>query len=190
MSFVGFVFIAALLCVVFETFSIQMDEYNPEFKTNSKYNKKIPVRISKRTPRMGDILDMNGISMVTSISFFDIYMDPTVPSKEVFDSEITDLCEKLSELFPEDIDQRDFENKVRNARERDQKYLLVRKKVTNEQRNRIKEFPIFKLGRNFLPTINAEILIMLTIIISLLFGLLIHLLVENRFTKIINSKRN
>jgi exopolysaccharide production protein ExoZ len=49
---------------------------------------------------------------------------------------------------------------------------------------------IFKLGRNFLPTINAEILIMLTIIISLLFGLLIHLLVENRFTKIINSKRN
>ena len=146
--FVGFVFIAALLCVVFETFSIQMDEYNPEFKTNSKYNKKIPVRISKRTPRMGDILDMNGISMVTSISFFDIYMDPTVPSKEVFDSEITDLCEKLSDLFPEDIDQRDFENKVRNARERDQKYLLVRKKVTNEQRNRIKEFPIFKLGRN------------------------------------------
>lgn len=49
---------------------------------------------------------------------------------------------------------------------------------------------IFKLGRNFLPTTNAEILIILTIIISLLFGSLIHLLVENRFRKIINSRHN
>ncbi len=49
---------------------------------------------------------------------------------------------------------------------------------------------IFKLGRDFLPTTNAEILIILTIIISLLFGLLIHLLVENRFRKIINSRHN
>lgn len=49
---------------------------------------------------------------------------------------------------------------------------------------------IFKLGRNFFPTTNVEILTIFTIIISLLFGLLIHLLVENRFRKIINSKRN
>ena len=49
---------------------------------------------------------------------------------------------------------------------------------------------IFKLGRNFLPTTNAEILIIFTLIISVFFGLLINLLVENRFRKIINSKSN
>lgn len=106
----------------------------------------IPIRSVDRFPRMGEILDVNLNPLVTSVSYYDIHMDPTVVKKELFDQNIVGLSEGLATLFPEK-DARTYENEIRKARSNNDRYYLIHKKVTNEQREKIKKLPIFNLGK-------------------------------------------
>lgn len=143
-----FLFVIGLVLVLVKTFLIQTEKVSMVFNLKEKNSDKvIPMRTVSRIPRMGDILDCNGTSLVTSISFFDIYMDATVPSDEVFNRDLSELSDKLNTVFPE-TSAREFANKIRTARNQKNRYLLIQKKVTNEMRNRLRLFPIFKLGRN------------------------------------------
>ncbi len=145
-----FLFLIGMIAVLAKTFAIQTSS---EKRTDGEgiiareAESRIPKRYVDKIPRMGDILDCNGISLVTSVSLFDIYMDPTVPKAEVFDSEITELSGKLATIFP-DMSAREYENYIRRARARGNRYLLLKKKATNEQRRILRTFPIFELGRN------------------------------------------
>jgi len=140
---VYFGFVVAMLVVVFKTVSIQAEGVTNVFESPVE---KIPTRIVKRHPRLGQILDANRTPLVTSVSKFDIHMDPMVPSEEDFNKNITDLSRELSKLFP-DMSSREYENHIRQGRARKSRYLLIKKKVTNEERRKLREFPIFKLGR-------------------------------------------
>lgn len=140
---VYFGFVVAMLIVVFKTVSIQSSGVTNVFETPIE---KIPTRIVKKTPRLGEVLDINRTPLVTSVSKFDIYMDPMVPSQENFDKYVTDLSRGLSKLFPE-MTSREFESHIRQGRARKTRYLLIKKKVTNAERRQINELPLFKLGR-------------------------------------------
>ena len=109
-------------------------------------NEKIPTRTVKSIPRRGQILDANYTPLVTSISFYDIHMDPTVITETVFNEQIEELCSKLSTLFP-NSNPKEYELKIRKARKKNSRYVLIKKKATNEERKKLKQFPIFKLGR-------------------------------------------
>lgn len=141
---VYFGFVVAMLVVVGKTISIQSEGVTNIFETPVE---KIPMRTVKRIPRRGEVLDMNLNPLLTSVSLFDIHMDPTVASQEVFDANITDLSRELSRLFPV-MTSREFEEYIRRGRMRGNRYLLLKRQATNEERRRLKEFPIFKLGRN------------------------------------------
>ena len=95
-----FGFVGLMVLVLINTFSLQMDESENEFSTSSESNEKIPTRTTKRMPRRGQILDMRGTPLVTSVSTYDIHMDPTVIDKKLFDKDIYKLCVQLSALFP------------------------------------------------------------------------------------------
>ncbi|MDD2984419.1 MAG: penicillin-binding protein [Crocinitomicaceae bacterium] len=138
-----FGFVVAMLVIIFKTITIQSQGVSNEFETPVE---KIPTRIVKRTPRLGEVLDANRTPLVTSVSKFDIYMDPTVPSQENFNKNITDLSRGLSKLFPE-MSAREFENHIRQGRARKSRYLLIKKKVTNAERRQMSELPLFNLGR-------------------------------------------
>ena len=144
-------FVIAMVLVIVQVVRIQLDKtgkQNSELSNDDSAGK-MPIRYVKRYPRMGEVLDCNGVSLVTSISYYNLYMDPTVPSKELFDSQITDLSIKMSKMFPKSYaTPREFEMYVRVQRKQGNKYLLIKKKVTNEQRRYIKTFPIYKEGRN------------------------------------------
>lgn len=140
---VYFGFVVAMLIVVFKTVSIQSEGVTSVFETPVE---KIPTRIVKRTPRQGEILDANRTPLVTSVSKFDIYMDPMVPTQKDFDENISELSKGLSKLFPE-MSAREYEAHIRRGRSRKLRYLLIKKKVTNAERRLIKELPLFKLGR-------------------------------------------
>ena len=139
--YVGFVLL--MLVVLVKTMSIQFDGAG---KILSFGEDKLPVRMVSKIPRSGEILDMNLVPLVTSISFFDIRMDPTVIEEKTFDKEITDLCQGLSNLYPEKS-ARQYEDEIRSAREKGNRYLLIRKRVTNDERKKIAGLPIFKLGK-------------------------------------------
>ena len=141
--YIGFVLI--MLVVLFKTISIQFDGDGNASK-NGK-NEKIPIRYVKRTPRRGQILDVNYTPLVTSVSFYDIHMDPTVVKEKVFEEEVTDLARGLAKMYPNDKSAREYENSIRSARERGSRYLLIRKKVSNDERRKIAKLPIFNLGK-------------------------------------------
>lgn len=138
-----FGFVVAMIVIIFKTITIQSQGVSNEFETPVE---KIPTRIVKRSPRLGEVLDANRTPLVTSVSKFDIYMDPTVASQQNFDKYVTDLSRGLSKLFPE-MSAREFENHIRQGRARKSRYLLIKKKVTNAERRQMSELPLFNLGR-------------------------------------------
>lgn len=140
--YIGFVIL--MIAVLFKTATIQFEGRSTVFSTTSKG--KIPTRIVYSEPRRGEILDENYTPLLTSVAFYDIYFDATVAEQKVFDAEVTDLSKGLSIMF-KDKTARDFENNIRRARQRGNRFLLIRRKVTNEQRKRLNELPIFNLGR-------------------------------------------
>ncbi|MNU68858.1 Penicillin-binding protein PbpB [compost metagenome] len=137
-------FFIALIVVIVKTVIIQSEGSASLFAATKE---KIPTRAVKRYPRRGEVLDRNYTPLITSVSFFDIHMDPTVVDQETFDKEISDLSRGLSRLFPE-TSSRDFENYIRKGRARGRRYITIKLKATNEQRHRLRELPIFNLGRN------------------------------------------
>lgn len=138
-----FGFASMLLFALFKTISIQVENSTSllDFGKN-----KIEVRFVDRDPRPGDILDVNLAPLVTSVTYFDIYMDPTVVSQELFDSDLSDLCQGLSDMFPDKTPSY-YQAKIRAARKNDNKYLLIKKAVTNQTRKSLSKLPIFKLGK-------------------------------------------
>ena len=136
-------FVGILIFVLFKTFSIQL-----EGRTNmlSDTREKIPTKIIKRIPRRGEILDINYTPLVTSVSFYEIYMDPTVIDQKIFDEQITDLANGLSKLFTS-MSSREWENYIRLQRQNKNRYVKIKSKATNEERRQLNALPIFKLGR-------------------------------------------
>lgn len=137
------IFAAIMVFVLFKTFTIQL-EGRSNMLSNSE--SKIPTRISKRFPRRGEILDVNYTPLVTSVSFYEIHMDPTVIDQKIFDEQITDLANGLSKVLPS-MSSREWENWIRKGRERGNRYLKIKSKASNEERRQLNALPIFKLGR-------------------------------------------
>lgn len=137
-------FVIALLVVLGKTFMIQNEGKASFFATTED---KIPTRSVKRFPRRGEVLDRNYTPLVTSVSFYDIHMDPTVVDQAIFDRDVSDLAIGLHAIFSQ-TSAREYENDIRKGRARGKRYINIKLKATNEQRRRVRELPIFNLGRN------------------------------------------
>lgn len=134
--FLYFGFVAIMLVVLYKTLSLQFNGNQAD----------IPIRVVDRAPRMGDVLDADLMPLLTSVSFYDIRLDATVVDQKIFDEEVSNLAAGLSALYP-DKSARTYEDEIRAARAQGSRYLLLRKKVTNEERKKIKALPILRLGR-------------------------------------------
>jgi cell division protein FtsI (penicillin-binding protein 3) len=141
-----FAFVIVMLVVLFKTVSIQFEGGKPYFMTSSDGNEKMPTRVVERTPRRGQILDANYTPLVTSVSFYDIHMDPQVPDEELFNRDVHALCEGLHKLFPEKST-RQYEERIRKGRRDGSRYILIKRKATNEERKELRKLPIFEKGR-------------------------------------------
>ena len=113
--------------------------------TSSDGNEKMPTRTVKRTPRRGQILDANYTPLVTSVSFYDIHMDPVVIKQELFDREISNFCAELSDLYP-NKSAHEYEVYIRKARVIVHATYSFKKMVTNDERKKLREMPIFNKG--------------------------------------------
>ncbi len=141
-----FGFVGLMLLVLFQTVSLQWQDAANEFDLTQENASKIPTRLAKRIPRRGEILDANKTPLVTSVSFYDIHMDATVPNDKVFSEEISNLSRELASAFP-DMTASDYERTIRRARVQKNRYLTIKRKATNDERKLLRTFPIFKLGR-------------------------------------------
>lgn len=141
-----FGFVILMLVVIIKTISIQFGNGTPVYTSSSEGGENMPTRVTKRTPRRGQILDANYTPLVTSVSFYDIHMDPTVIKDKLFDKEISNLCLELAELFPSKT-AHEYEVYIKKGRTKKRRYLLLKKKASNAERKKLHQMPIFKEGR-------------------------------------------
>lgn len=142
--YAGFLLIAAV--VIVRTFMLQFEGITNVFSTNSGMDEKMPTRSVARVPRRGEILDINYNPLVTSVSFYDIHMDPTVVKQEIFDEKVHDLAIQLSGLYPHKTTG-EWERYIRQARAQKKRYLSIKRQATIEEKKILSTFPIFELGR-------------------------------------------
>ena len=93
----------------------------------------------------GNVYTADGSLLATSVSKFDIFMDPvTVPSDDLEEG-IKGLSESLSKMIGVHSPGY-YESKIRKARKAGVRYLPIIKNLSYTQNQKIKKFPIFKLG--------------------------------------------
>ena len=141
-----FGFVIIMIVVMTKTIMLQFEGRSEEFTINDGVQEKMPTRTVKRIPRRGEILDANYNPMVTSVSFYDIHMDPTVVDKKIFDEGINELSQGLSEMYPT-RSASEWERYIRSARSQKKRYLLIHRKATIEEKKQLGTLPIFKEGR-------------------------------------------
>ena len=143
MIYIGFVILMGV--VLYQTISIQLDGKNNLF---SESDSKIPDSTIMKPARKGDILDRNMNTLLTHVPYYDIYMDPTVIKEEILDKDLNNLAQGLQDVLKEkNKTAQYFIDKILSAREQGKMSILIKRKVTNEQRNKLKSLPIFNLGR-------------------------------------------
>lgn len=141
-----FAFVVVMLVVLIKTISIQFEGGKPYFMSSSNGSERMPTRTVPREPRRGQILDANYTPLVTSVSFYDIHMDPTVVKDDVFEKEIHNLARELNKLWPEKT-AGEYEELIRKGKREKSRYLMIHKRATNEERKLLREMPIYNLGR-------------------------------------------
>lgn len=106
------------------------------------------VRHNVIEPNRGNILSSDGRLLAVDIPYYEIRMDFRSESftREIFDSGVDELAKALSRLFG-DRHWSTYKRELVRARENGNRYYLVKRNVTYSELQKVKQFPIYKLGR-------------------------------------------
>lgn len=143
MVYFGICFIA--IAVVIQVIRIQIVPKEDMIKRAENYSTDLRTIEATR----GNIYSDNGSLLATSIPIYEIRMDLKADGlkQEIFEENIDSLCYYLSQLF-KDKSKTEYKNKLLEARREGNRYLLIQNKVNYNQLQRLKKFPLYKLGTN------------------------------------------
>jgi len=112
---------------------------------DSLYLKYIPI-IADR----GDILAADGSLMSTSLPFFDLHIDFKADGlrENIFKSNVDSLAYYLSTFVNPSMSRQQMRDWLIQKRRKGDRYALLAKNVSIRELERIKTFPIFRLGKN------------------------------------------
>lgn len=113
------------------------------------------IRIRTIEAARGNIYSDDGSLLATSVPVFDLFWDATVVSEEIFKKDIDSLAICLSNHF-KDKSSTEYKKQLISARQKGNRYMLIkrsnvrneRKQVSYSDLKKIKDFPIFRLGKN------------------------------------------
>jgi len=92
----------------------------------------------------GNVYASGGNLLATSMSKFTIRMDPLSVDDKIFEKNIAGLSDELSNLLGGSSEY--YENKIRDAKKKRNRYLLITRNIGYNDYVRMKQFPIFNLG--------------------------------------------
>lgn len=92
----------------------------------------------------GNVYAADGNLLATSMSKFTIRMDVVAVDSEVFEKNIRGLSESLSDLLGKPVSY--YQNKLREAKRRKNRYLLIARNVGYNDYVKMRSFPIFNRG--------------------------------------------
>jgi cell division protein FtsI (penicillin-binding protein 3) len=95
----------------------------------------------------GNIYSDNGSLLATSLPFYKIAFDATLPKDEIFNKGIDSLAWNLSHFF-RDKSQRDYTRMLKDARSAGKQYIIInRRQIDYQDKKRMMSWPIFREGR-------------------------------------------
>ncbi len=97
----------------------------------------------------GNIYAADGNLLATSLPYYDIAMDVNTDylSDEIFNSKIDSLSNCFAKLF-KDKSADEYYRILKSARSSNDRYVLLHKAASYEQLQKVKHFPLLRLGRN------------------------------------------
>jgi cell division protein FtsI (penicillin-binding protein 3) len=95
----------------------------------------------------GNIYSDNGSLLATSLPFYKIAFDATLPTDEVFNKGVDSLAWNLSNFF-KDKSARDYKEMLIDARATGKQYIVLnRKQINYQDKKKMTSWPIFRAGR-------------------------------------------
>jgi len=131
------------LAVVYKISDIQFVQGKRWTEMADKVN--LQYRTVKAT--RGNIISDNGSLLATSIPFYKVAFDPSIPSEELYRENIDSLSYLLSSYF-NDYGSQHYKRRINDARISGRKYIILsRKQINYQQKKMMSEWPIFREGR-------------------------------------------
>lgn len=148
-TIIVYVFIVLFGCLVLAKACMVMTVEGEKWRKMAAAN--VPVQPVNIEPNRGDICAADGRILATSVPFYELRFDPVAVNKKVFNEQIDSLAYCLAHFF-KDGSTAYYKNKLisaRNRKPRPDRYLLInRRRVNHKELKQIREFPIFRLGKN------------------------------------------
>lgn len=97
----------------------------------------------------GNIFSVDGNLLATSVPEYELHMDMLaggIASDTAFNNHIDELAARLSGMF-KDRSAREYARILRDARADSSRYQLIRRKVSYQDLKKIRQFPIFNMGK-------------------------------------------
>ncbi|MBX2963949.1 MAG: transpeptidase family protein [Cyclobacteriaceae bacterium] len=95
----------------------------------------------------GNIYSDNGSLLATSLPFYKVAFDATLPNEKVFDSGVDSLARRLSSYY-RDKSYLEYKRLLIDARKSGKQYLVLnRKQISYQDKKMMSEWPIFREGR-------------------------------------------
>lgn len=129
-----------LLAVVFRVVNIQYVQ-GDKYRQISKDLTQKPFTINANK---GNVYAADGNLLATSMSKFTIRMDLVPIDGEIFERDVRALSKELSNFLGKSVSH--YEQKLRNARKLEKRYLLIARNIGYNDYVKMKQFPIFRLG--------------------------------------------
>lgn len=95
----------------------------------------------------GNIYSDNGSLLATSLPFYKVAFDATLPNDKIFDAGVDSLARKLS-AFYKDKPYLEYKRMLVDARKAGKQYIIInRKQIGYQEKKMMAEWPIFREGR-------------------------------------------
>lgn len=132
------------ICIVYKIGVIQFREGDMWKAKAEAFNNKVFEIEAVR----GNIFDVNGNLLATSLPYYEIAVDINAPSidDKLFEKNIDSLGYCLANLF-QDKSPKLYTKILRKARKEDDRYVVLHRNVSYKDLQTIKTFPIFRKGR-------------------------------------------
>ena len=139
--YVVFIFVAVFfVAIIVKLSDIQFNE-GAEYRALSE---QLTLRSDTIFANKGSVFSDEGSLLATSMSNYEIRMDPYSVDAEVFEKNILALSQKLSSKIGKSTSY--WETRIRMARNTKNRYLFIVRNIGYTDYSEIKSFPIFKLG--------------------------------------------
>ncbi|MGK0414138.1 MAG: cell division protein FtsI (penicillin-binding protein 3) [Polaribacter sp.] len=130
-------FLVAIIVKVVHIQYVQGEKYK-------KLSTELTIKQDTIRSNKGNVYAADGNLLATSMSKYTIRMDAVAVNSAVFEKNIAGLSKELSAMFGNSASY--YQNKLRSAKKRKNRYLLIARNVGYNDYLKMKKFPIFNRG--------------------------------------------